>query len=126
MTGRLAVAALVLMTACAPRAADVPPNATEPDAAHVALAETIVPDDPDLAAIYDRSCRTCHALPGLGAPLAGDSAAWEARRAERGDDSLLASVKSGRNAMPALGYCPDCTDEEFKALIAFMSTEGHQ
>jgi len=23
-----------------------------------------------------------------------------------------------------MGYCPDCTDENFRALIEFMSAEG--
>lgn len=101
-----------------------PGTVLAPDAAHVELAETLVPADPALAAIYDRSCRACHALEGLGAPLAGDSAAWAPRLSERGMDGLLASVHSGRASMPAMGYCPDCTDLDFRALIEFMSTEG--
>ena len=114
----------VLLAACSPKAVVSPVAAAGPDAAHVALAETLVPADETLAAIYDRSCRACHALEGLGAPLAGDSAAWSPRITERGMDGLLASVHSGRGSMPAMGYCADCSDEDFRALIGFMSTEG--
>ena len=116
--------AIALLAACTPGPAAPRTQAAEPDSAHVALAETLVPSDAPLAAIYDRSCRACHALEGLGAPLAGDSAAWTPRLAERGMDGLLASVHSGRGSMPAMGYCADCSDEDFRALIQFMSTEG--
>lgn len=100
------------------------PEIVEPDARHIALAESLVPSDPDLAAIYDRSCRACHALNGLGAPLTGHSAAWAPRIDQRGMDGLIASIHSGRGTMPSMGYCPDCTDYDFRALIEFMATEG--
>lgn len=100
------------------------PETVEPDPSHIALAETLVPSDPDLSAIYERSCRTCHALDGLGAPLTGHSAAWAPRFDERGMEGVIASVRKGRGAMPAMGYCPDCTDDNFRALIEFMATEG--
>ncbi|MEZ5999527.1 cytochrome c5 family protein [Hyphomonas sp.] len=103
---------------------NAPPEIVEPDAPHIALAETLVPSDPTLAATYERSCRACHALNGLGAPLTGHSAAWTPRFEARGTDGLLASVHSGRGAMPAMGYCADCTDDDFRALIQFMSAEG--
>ena len=120
----LVTAAMALTAACTPEPAASASAVIEPDPAHVTLAETLVPSDEALAAIYDRSCRACHALEGLGAPLTGHSAAWTPRLEERGMDGLLASVHSGRGLMPALGYCPDCTDEDFRALIEFMSTEG--
>jgi len=120
----LATAGLGLIAACSGQASDKAAPPYEPDAAHIALAETHVPADASLAAIYDRSCRACHALEGLGAPLAGDSAAWAPRLEERGMDGLLASVHSGKGTMPPMGYCADCSDDDFLALIGFMSTEG--
>ena len=120
----LAMLGISLVSACSGKASDMAAVPYEPDAVHVELAETYVPASDSLAAIYDRSCRACHALEGLGAPLAGDSAAWEPRLSERGMDGLLASVRSGRGTMPSMGYCPDCTDDDFLALIGFMSTEG--
>jgi cytochrome c5 len=120
-----ATLSLAFLCACSPGAAEnAAPNIVEPDAPHIALAETLVPSDPDLGAIYDRSCRACHALHGLGAPLTGHSAAWAPRFDARGMDGLIASVHTGRGAMPAMGYCPDCSDDDLRALIEFMATEG--
>lgn len=124
---RYAPVALLLMWAgaCSEGASEnSAPEVIEPDARHIAMAEELTPSDPELSAVYDRSCRACHALNGLGAPLTGHSAAWAPRFEARGLDGMLASIHSGRGAMPAMGYCPDCTDDAFEALIEFMSTEG--
>ncbi|MBD3769911.1 MAG: cytochrome c5 family protein [Rhodobacterales bacterium] len=110
--------------ACTQPANKSVPETIEPDEAHIALAETLTPADPTLAPIYDRSCRACHALDGLGAPLTGHAAAWAPRLEERGMEGLLGSIHAGRGAMPSMGYCADCTDDNFRALIEFMSTEG--
>jgi cytochrome c5 len=101
------------------------PEIVEPDARHIALAESLVPSDTVIAAIYDRSCRACHALNGLGAPLTGHSAAW-APRYRPARHGWIDHVNSfgTRYAMPSMGYCPDCTDDDFRALIKFMATEG--
>ena len=120
-----AILLFVGVCACSQEASEkVAPKLIEPDAQHIALAEELVPSDPALAATYDRSCRACHALNGLGAPLTGHSAAWSPRFEARGRDGMLDSVRAGRGAMPAMGYCPDCSDDTFQALIEFMSTEG--
>lgn len=124
MRKALLIFSALALVSCGANIADAPAAGLEPDGAHVALAETLVPADKSLAAIYDRSCRACHGLQGLGAPLAGDSEAWTLRRQERGMDGLLASVHHGRGSMPAMGYCADCSDADFRALIEFMSTEG--
>ena len=120
-----AILLFVGVCACSQEASEqAAPELIEPDAQHIALAEELVPSDPALAAIYDRSCRACHALNGLGAPLTGHSAAWSPRFEARGLDGMLDSVRAGRGAMPSMGYCPDCSDDTFEALIEFMSTEG--
>ncbi len=95
-----------------------------PGAAQIAFANNAVPADPALAAVYERSCKTCHSAINTNAPLTGHSQAWQPRIAAKGEAALLASVQNGLNAMPAKGLCPDCTDEQFKALTAFMSTGG--
>ena len=56
-----------------------------------------------------------------GAPKAFDAAAWEPRLAT-GMDALIQSVTNGKNAMPPRGLCMDCTPEQYKALIEYMST----
>jgi cytochrome c5 len=37
-----------------------------------------------------------------------------------GIDALVASAKKGKNAMPPMGTCMDCSDAELKAAIEFM------
>lgn len=69
---------------------------------------------------YKASCTFCHSTGAAGAPKTGDKAAW-APRLEKGMDALLKSSKSGIGAMPAMGMCNTCTDEDFKALIEYMS-----
>lgn len=69
---------------------------------------------------YNKSCAVCHAQGVAGAPMIGDEAAWEPRLA-KGMDALLGSVKNGLNAMPPMGMCFDCSDEEYRELIAYMS-----
>jgi len=36
-------------------------------------------------------------------------------------DTLVKHVKEGFNAMPPKGMCNDCSDEEYRALIEYMS-----
>jgi len=74
----------------------------------------------DAETLYNQSCIACHASGAAGAPKKGDAAAWEPRVAQ-GMDTLLKHTKDGLNAMPPKGMCMDCTDEEFKALITYMS-----
>jgi len=69
---------------------------------------------------YQRSCFACHFSGAAGAPKTGDAAAWQPRL-EKGMDTLVQSVKTGLNAMPPTGSCADCTDDEYKALIEYMS-----
>ena len=75
----------------------------------------------DVEAKYKQTCAACHAMAVAGAPKSFDAAAWEPRLAT-GMDALIASVTNGKNAMPPRGLCMDCTPEQYKALIEYMST----
>jgi cytochrome c5 len=70
---------------------------------------------------FDNSCADCH-LVGPG-PRAGNVAEWEPRLA-KGMDALLSSVKNGLSIMPPGGRCGDCSDDDYLAIILFMSSEG--
>lgn len=74
----------------------------------------------DAETLYNQSCIACHASGAAGAPKMGDAKAWAPRLAQ-GDATLLKHTKEGLNAMPPKGMCMDCTDEEFTALIKYMS-----
>lgn len=84
---------------------------------------TARPADAALAARYERACKACHATPGSGAPLVGDRAAWAPREAG-GTAPMLANVRSGMGTMPPMGWCPDCTDDDLRALIDFLRSGG--
>lgn len=72
---------------------------------------------------YQSSCFACHAAGAAGAPRTGDAVAW-APQIEQGLETLISSVRNGKGAMPPNGLCADCTDDDLKTLIEFMS--GHQ
>ncbi|MCG8910536.1 c-type cytochrome [Pseudomonas sp. DP-17] len=97
---------------------DTAPSATR-------SAATLAPSDPALAKIYDNSCKLCHANPASGAPQAGDAQAWQPRIAQ-GTDSLLDHSINGFKGMPPMGMCMQCSEEEFLALISFMSGQPVQ
>lgn len=87
----------------------------------IQLASEILPKDAALAEKYLRSCQMCHASPDAEAPLTGHVAAWNTRLDQHGMGVLVLHVKTGVNAMPPMGLCNDCSDDEFIALIEFMS-----
>ena len=72
-------------------------------------------------ALYNTYCIACHSIGLANAPKAGDSAAWN-KLLEIGIDDLVASAVKGKNVMPPKGTCADCSDEELKDAITFMST----
>ena len=118
----VALSAALLLASCGrPQTAQPPP----PTAAEIDYASRAEPQPAALAALFDRSCKNCHGLGNSGAPLVGRISAWGPRIAARGADGLLASVKKGRNAMPPGGLCPDCSDDDYRRIIAFMSMEPH-
>ena len=74
----------------------------------------------DIEAKYGKACATCHGAGVLGAPKKGDSTAWEPRL-KQGSETLLSRVVNGYKNMPAKGLCNDCSDDDYIALIKFMS-----
>ncbi|HEY0799988.1 MAG TPA: c-type cytochrome [Steroidobacteraceae bacterium] len=85
-------------------------------------AATMRPADARLAALYDHSCRACHANAQANAPLTGDRAAWKPR-IKKGGPELMRNVLTGFNGMPPGGQCFTCTPGDIEALIAFMANE---
>ena len=90
-------------------------------AAAQAHSRTLQPQDEALAAVYQRSCASCHTVAAAGAPLTGDQAAWTPRMA-KGMDTLVDNVVNGFGGMPPFGLCMDCDVAQFEALINFMAT----
>ncbi|NVJ64915.1 MAG: cytochrome c5 family protein [Gammaproteobacteria bacterium] len=73
----------------------------------------------DGQAIYYQSCVSCHDRGHGGAPIKGDTAAWQARLA-KGEQQLFENLKNGYNAMPPKGACFDCTDKELKLVLDYL------
>lgn len=71
--------------------------------------------------IYDTNCKVCHGLAGTGAPLSGQTSDWKERNG-KGMDAMLTSVFDGYQAMPAMGGCFDCNEQDFRQLISFMTS----
>ncbi|MFT6153875.1 MAG: cytochrome c5 [Crocinitomicaceae bacterium] len=69
---------------------------------------------------YQQACMACHAVGVAGAPKAFDEAAWAPKLA-LGMGTLVASVTNGKGIMPPMGLCMDCTPDQFKSLITYMS-----
>lgn len=72
--------------------------------------------------IYQAKCSVCHATGAAGAPKFGDAAEW-ATRIEKGSDALYASALKGLNAMPPKGMCVECTNDEIKAAVDYMTAK---
>lgn len=70
-------------------------------------------------AVYNAACMACHATGAAGAPKTGDVAAWSGRIG-KGMDTLVSNAINGINAMPAMGMCMDCSDEEIRASVEYM------
>lgn len=70
--------------------------------------------------LYASYCTACHSIGVLGAPKKGDGADWSPRL-EKGMDAVLAKAIKGFNSMPARGNCADCTDDEIKSAIEYMT-----
>ena len=125
---KLVAASMVLLAACGEGSADQAGQVggsmatrISPADSDIQLASDLTPNDAKLASKYDRSCRTCHSTVDAAAPLTGHKAAWAVRYDAKGAAGLLASTKTGLNAMPQMGLCSDCSDEELGQLIAFMA-----
>jgi len=99
--------------------------------------------------VFDNFCTTCHSpsmAPMFNAPGAQDSSAWTVRKNDAFDravsknssissttgdekyehiiNELLSVATEGTSkGMPPKGTCADCTDDELKSVIKFMSSD---
>jgi cytochrome c5 len=61
----------------------------------------------------------CHRTGLLGAPVAGNKAAWEPR-VKAGKDTLYESSLKGKNDMPAKGGRDRLSDEDVKSAVDYL------
>ena len=70
--------------------------------------------------IYNGACAACHAAGILGAPKTQDAGDWSPRLADKGRDGVWKSAIAGINAMPPMGACGNCSDDDILAAIDYM------
>lgn len=70
--------------------------------------------------VFENSCAMCHGEgKQVGAPIINVASDWEARL-EKGMDTLYVNAIDGYNAMPAMGLCNNCSEEEVMAAVDYM------
>ena len=90
-----------------------------PELVAVAMAEPRSGDE-----VYNTACSACHGTGAAGAPIFGDTAAWEPRAAQ-GLETLITNAINGKGAlMPAKGGRPDFSDDEVIAGLKYMLKES--
>ena len=89
-------------------------------AAPAAPAATAKADAGKGKAVYEATCKVCHAAGIAGAPKAGDKAAW-APRLKTGMDALYATALKGKGAMPPKGGNAALADADVKAAVDYLT-----
>lgn len=79
--------------------------------------------DAELERQYKRSCVSCHISGAAGAPRISDKTRWS-QVLRKGMPVLVANVRNGYNAMPPMGLCQQCDDEDFRRMIEYMAAGG--
>jgi cytochrome c5 len=72
--------------------------------------------------VYENYCAACHEPTNVmvASPKKGDSEEWT-RRLSKGSETLLSSIVSGYNAMPARGNCDRCSDVQLIAAMRYLA-----
>lgn len=88
-------------------------------AAEAATEVAAAVSDFDPAGVYQTNCFACHGTGAAGAPMLGDSEAWDARM-EKGMEAVMANAINGIGAMPARGICMSCSDDDLQQVVEYM------
>jgi cytochrome c5 len=93
---------------------------TAPEASPVIEAAAVAAEPLSGQEVYDRFCFACHATGIAEAPLFQDADQW-APRLEKGMDELLSTSIAGFGAMPPMGTCMTCSNDEMVNAIRYLS-----
>ncbi len=88
------------------------------DSAEAAGGEVVAAAPKSAQELYDGICASCHATGVAEAPKKDDAAEW-AKRGEAGVDALVATVVSGKGAMPPNGGSA-YTEDEIKSVVGLL------
>ena len=92
---------------------------TESEVAAIEKIFSSAKQSPEMMEKWVRSCALCHVNGEGGAPKMGDHEAWQ-QRLEKGKAVLYTHTLEGFNRMPPLGYCMDCSGEDYAAMINLL------
>ena len=83
--------------------------------------EAVVADDKvgKAKAIYRNHCSNCHTTGASGAPIITDESAWKPYL-DKGMDDVYTNAINGIGAMPAMGACTECDDQDIRDTIDYM------
>ena len=77
----------------------------------------------DGAAIYDKKCKACHSIGGVGGPMAKTGGALDDVGSKRDQAWLRDFLKDPKSKMPnAKMPKVSLSDEEFNAVVAYLLT----
>lgn len=85
------------------------------------LTQAAQADDDYTTELYEIYCQSCHSAKVAGAPKSFSSD-WKARN-KKGIKVLVNHAISGYKNMPPMGTCAECTPDDIKNLILYMSKE---
>ncbi len=74
---------------------------------------------------YNEYCFICHGSGMPDTPQFGDVEHW-ASRTSKGMEALYNAAIYGVNAMPPMGLCDDCTEEQVKEAVDYMVGSSHE
>ena len=74
-------------------------------------------------AIFEEHCVLCHSNGIAGAPRFGNKADWKPRIKKK-LSLLLEHVENGYGAMPRKGTCLECSSEDLKTAIDYMTKKS--
>lgn len=74
----------------------------------------------DIPTTYNNSCAACHDSGALGA-IKRRQRGVATDYKTKGMPALVKSVKGGMIQMPAGGLCDNCSDDDYRKLIDYMS-----
>lgn len=69
--------------------------------------------------IYNSNCMACHMTGASNAPILGNVDQW-APRISQGLETLYDHAVNGLNAMPAMGLCMSCSEDDIHAVVDYM------
>lgn len=114
----LLIISYLFLSACSQDTADEDKQLSADSSASTEISNYTL--SPELNTIYRETCIQCHTNSSTGAPISGDTKAWQ-KILSKGLEATLERAMNGYGGMPPAGQCFECTPEQMIDLINYMS-----